>query len=291
MLVGTHDGHFHCDDVMCFGILKLLFDDLTLVRTRDPDKLKECEILFDVGDKYDPSKKIFDHHFVGSPVRTNGVPYASAGLIWKHYGLELLSKELPRRTEEELEEIHRKIDRNIMQSIDAHDTYYSPAHHTGHYTLSQVVSSFLPSWKNFEIMDERFIQASELCSTILENNIKYLDSLYEAEKIILEKYMSSKESKILILEHFIPFESCILKYNLNVNAVIYQAKENEWLIQSVSHKTGRKLFPEKWAGKKDRELDEVSGIEGTVFCHPARFAAGHTTKEGAIKMAKKLEDF
>ena len=289
MLVGTHDGHFHCDDVMCYAILKLLYEDIGLIRTRDEKELEKCDILFDVGEKHDPFNQVFDHHFIDSPVRPNGVPYASAGLIWEHFGIDLLAKKLPDRSLRELNEIHNKIDRNIMQSIDAHDTCYSPAHYSKHYTLPQVVSSFLPSWNDFDLMDEKFIEASEVCAQVLENNFNYLNSLCEAERVILEKYEESSNSKVLILDYFVPFQSCIQKHNLDVDAIIYKVKEGEWLIQAVFQKSGRKLFPKHWAGKKGAELDEVAGIKGTIFCHPARFAAGHTTKEGAMVMAKKLK--
>ena len=168
MLVGTHDGHFHCDDVMCYAILKLLFEDVKVIRTRDESALQKCEILFDVGDEYAPHKKIFDHHFVGAPIRSNGVPYAAAGLIWKHYGFDLLLKKLPERALEEIEEIHYKIDKNIMQSIDAHDTHFSPAQHSHHYTISQMISSFLPSWENYQLINDRFEEASKVCMQILE---------------------------------------------------------------------------------------------------------------------------
>lgn len=287
MLVGTHDGHFHCDDVMCYAILKLLYKDIKLIRTRDEERLKECDILFDVGDRYDPPNNVYDHHFLDSPIRVNGVPYASAGLIWEHFGLELLARKLPNRSLKELEEIHRKIDKNIIQSIDAHDTYYSPAHLGMHYSLPQVVSSFLPPWQKFEKMDDKFLEAAEVCIKVLENNIFYLDSLYEAEKIILEKYEEASEA-FLVLEQFIPFEPCILRYNLKIYAVVYKVKDDEWLVQSVSHRNGRKLFPMEWAGKKGEELEEIAGIKDITFCHPARFAAGHKTKEGAIEMARVL---
>lgn len=288
MLVGTHDGHFHCDDVMCYAILKLLYKDIKLIRTRDEEELEKCDILFDIGEKHDPLNQVFDHHFVDSPIRSNGVPYASAGLIWEHFGIDLLAKRLPNRSLKELNEIHNKIDRDIMQSIDAHDTYYSPAHYCKHYTLPQVVSSFLPSWYDFDLMDEEFIKASDVCAQILENNLNYLNSLYEAERVMLEKYEESSDSKVLILDHFVPFQSCIQKHNLDVDAIIYKVKKGEWLIQAVSQKSGRKLFPKHWAGKKGAELDEAAGIKGAIFCHPARFAAGHTTKEGAIEMFKML---
>ncbi|VDN17576.1 unnamed protein product [Dibothriocephalus latus] len=48
----------------------------------------------------------------------------------------------------------------------------------------------------------------------------------------------------------------------------------------------RVLFPEAWAGKRDRELDQAVGISGCIFAHSGRFMVEHTTLNGAIEMAK-----
>ena len=62
--IGTHDGAFHCDEVLACWMLKQLpqYKDASIVRTRDPAKLSACEIVVDVGAVYDPEKLRFDHH-------------------------------------------------------------------------------------------------------------------------------------------------------------------------------------------------------------------------------------
>lgn len=52
----THDGKFHTDDALSFHILKTLFPDASLVRTREERYFSNPErnkIIFDVGLKYD----------------------------------------------------------------------------------------------------------------------------------------------------------------------------------------------------------------------------------------------
>ena len=44
-------------------------------------------------------------------------------------------------------------------------------------------------------------------------------------------------------------------------------------------------MPEAWAGLGAAEIQEVSGVEGAEFCHPARFIAGATSKGAAIELA------
>ena len=48
----------------------------------------------------------------------------------------------------------------------------------------------------------------------------------------------------------------------------------------------RKSLPSAWAGLDGEELDAVVGMQDCVFCHRGRFVAGHTTKDGAIEMAR-----
>ena len=66
-------------------MLKILPDwaDATVVRTRDPDALKECDIVVDVGGVYDPASLRFDHHQKGFETKLDGydctkVPLAAA---------------------------------------------------------------------------------------------------------------------------------------------------------------------------------------------------------------------
>ena len=43
----------------------------------------------------------------------------------------------------------------------------------------------------------------------------------------------------------------------------------------------------KWAGKRDAQLQAISGIETAIFCHPAAFIGGAKTKADTILMAEK----
>jgi hypothetical protein len=64
LVIGTHDGSFHCDEALAIGMLKILpkFADANVVRTRKPDILAKCDVVVDVGAVYDPDRNLFDHH-------------------------------------------------------------------------------------------------------------------------------------------------------------------------------------------------------------------------------------
>ncbi len=63
-IIGTHDGKFHCDEVLACSLLKMLpeYSDAKIVRTRNSEKLDGCDIVVDVGGVYDPSRHRYDHH-------------------------------------------------------------------------------------------------------------------------------------------------------------------------------------------------------------------------------------
>ena len=46
LYIGTHDGKFHCDEVLACYMLRI----------------DECDIVVDVGGVYDPSTHRYDHH-------------------------------------------------------------------------------------------------------------------------------------------------------------------------------------------------------------------------------------
>lgn len=75
--VGTHDGIFHADDVLAVALLKVVYHnyEVVVLRTRDEVLLSTCDILVDVGKKYD-GEKYFDHH-------QDSELECSASLLWK----------------------------------------------------------------------------------------------------------------------------------------------------------------------------------------------------------------
>lgn len=62
--VGTHDGVFHCDEVLACAMLTRYTDtykDAEIVRSRDEKILDQCDVVVDVSGKHQPPK-YFDHH-------------------------------------------------------------------------------------------------------------------------------------------------------------------------------------------------------------------------------------
>ena len=128
--LGTHDGSFHADEVTACALL-LVFGEIDadkIVRTRDPDVLKNCDYVCDVGGIYDPSVRRFDHH----QSEYRGI-LSSAGMIW----LYLREREVIDRV------MYDFLNDSLLLGVDAHDNgRITPE--VGICTFSQVVANFVP---------------------------------------------------------------------------------------------------------------------------------------------------
>ena len=62
--IGTHNGTFHCDEVLACFMLKQLpeYKHADVVRTRNPEELSKCDVVVDVGGIYDADTHRYDHH-------------------------------------------------------------------------------------------------------------------------------------------------------------------------------------------------------------------------------------
>src|SRR5437870_4306790 len=87
MLIATHSGKFHADDVWAVMVLDLVFPGCEIIRTRDAEQIRQADFAVDVGGIWDAQAGRFDHHQKGfQSARESGVVYASAGLVWKAHG-------------------------------------------------------------------------------------------------------------------------------------------------------------------------------------------------------------
>ncbi|MGH8810116.1 MAG: MYG1 family protein, partial [Noviherbaspirillum sp.] len=151
MLIATHSGKFHADDVWAVTVLDIVFPGCELIRTRDPEKIRHADFAVDVGGIWDPQVGRFDHHQKGfEGARQSGVVYASAGLVWKEYGARCVAQIADavagnRISAEQAQQIAYAIDSDLVQYLDMADTG-AAKNAPGGYGLSAVISGFNPTW-------------------------------------------------------------------------------------------------------------------------------------------------
>jgi uncharacterized UPF0160 family protein len=314
--IGTHSGHFHCDEALAVFLLRktAAFKDAQLVRTRDPKLLDKCDVVVDVGGVYDTEKLRYDHHqrgFFETFTPTHKTKLSSAGLVYKHYGAEVIAARiaLP-EIDPTVQTIYRKLYSDFIEALDGIDNGISqyPPELEPEYRdctgLSARVGRLNPLWNETTEsvdVDARFEQASQLAG---DEFFKVLEVLHKAwlpaRDIVLEGFARRHEvdqsGSIVLLTRSCPWKEHLFDIEAEqskVGEVIYVLYEDEsknWRIQCMPRKpTGfdnRKSLPESWRGRRDAELSEISKIPGCIFVHASGFIGGNKTRDGALEMTK-----
>jgi len=283
LIIGTHHGPFHADDVFAVAMLKQIDPSASVVRSRKPEVLQQCDIVVDVGGgKY-------DHHTTDKLYRENGIPYASAGLVWRDFGREIICG---MNKDCQMERVLTAVDEKLIQGIDAVDNGYQLEKDVHIKAVSEIIGGFNPPWNSSEGENEAFTEAVTFAAKILVNQIRSELARIAAVQVVEKAYQTRRQKEILILDTFCPWSETLLNIDQDeeVLYVIFQDKSGEHRIQVVPKALGsfeaRKPLPEPWAGKERDELGRIIGIHDAVFCHPARFIAGAVSRESILKMAK-----
>lgn len=285
--VVTHDGGFHPDDVFGVATLQLKFgsENISILRTRSQAAIDAADIVLDVGGIYDPAARRFDHHQPGAPVRENGIPYAAFGLLWREFGVAICGDEA----------VATKIEESLVQGIDAGDNGVSiftlNEYQIRPYDIDAIISSYLPPWGSDTSPDETFMDAVTFARELLTRIIKRTQAKQVMKQIAIETYDKAEDKSLLIFDvpmsrgPFIDYEE--------VKVLIYPSdsnKEVRWNASGVpigpSEFKTRVEFPEAWAGLRDEELQQVSGITDARFCHKNRYLFVAGSKGSAIRAAE-----
>lgn len=285
--VVTHAGVFHADEVMATVILDRALEGVEVLRTfRVPENLPEDVIVYDIGGgKYD------HHQKGGNGVRENGVPYSSCGLIWKEFGHKVVEKtETPNP-----ELVWSLIDRDLIQGIDALDNGAMPKtdYPAQALTITGIISQCNPNWDEDLDADEAFEKACELADTVFENILTNAVSKANAQQLV-DEAIEKSENGIMNLERFVPWQEFLFASELpkseEILFVVFPSNRGGFNCQCVPDTLGgfgqRKPLPEEWRGLPAEELQQVTGVETAIFCHPAGFMCSAETREDAIRMAE-----
>lgn len=306
MIIATHSGKFHADDVWAVAVLDLIFPGSELVRTRDPQVIEAADFAVDVGGVWDPDHGRFDHHQKGfQGARPSGVVYASAGLVWKTHGARCVSLLAAQRTgcsltPEQAREIACAIDADLVQYLDMSDTG-AAKNAPGSYGLSAIVSGFNPGWLDEQAAGsaaadalrlERFRRAMEVVVDIMGNGVAYrVGAMLAVQQVRQSERLEN--GRVLFLENAaLPWASIVRNEMPEVLFVIsHSLADQRYMIHTVpcSSETfdARKDLPASWAGLQGAGLAAATGVPDAVFCHNNLFIAACTSYDGIRDMARQ----
>ena len=302
MIIATHDGTFHADETTACAILTYLFENHSIIRSRDEEELEKADIIIDVSQKNDD--KHFDHHSKEFTLcRENGVKYATAGLMWKKFGidyLKLVSKNELNFTpsKQVIEKAFLRIDTDFMTMIDLNDngqltSYVQSVANATNDKEQQIVDSLnelyqaspdipyivammnLPNQTGAD-QDKAFNNTVKMLRGILLNVA--INALHTESGIakVLELYQGGE---MLIMHERLPWTSAVLN-NLEIfkdcKIAVYPDRNMRWRVQSLpvskaARFKNRLSAPVSWRGLNDKELDKVTGLNNTTFIHIGHF--------------------
>ncbi|KAL1824001.1 hypothetical protein ACET3Z_010779 [Daucus carota] len=317
--VGTHNGTFHCDEAVACFILRLThnFASANIVRTRDPQVLASLDAVVDVGGVYDPSKDRFDHHQKGFSEVFGHAGYStklsSAGLVYKHYGLEIIAKEIQlNKGHPDVFKLYLAVYKSFIEAIDAIDNGVSqycvdiPPNYVNNTSLSSRIGRLNLDWtdpdQSIEKENDAFQRAMVLAGNEFIESIHFhAKSWLPARSIVVDCLAARKNvdcsGEIILLPRICPWKLHIfeleeeMKIDPSIKYVIYQDdRSDNWRVQAVAVSPdkyqSRKPLLSQWRGLTGEELSEVAAIPGCVFVHMSGFIGGNQSYEGALAMAK-----
>lgn len=283
MKIVTHNGHFHTDELLAVAALLLKYPDAEVIRSRDEKVIDTADIVVDIGQVYDGIAR-FDHHqTAGAGARANGIPYASLGLVWKKFGEELAGG---------IEEA-RIIEEKLVMPIDASDNGVDlcmpviPSVYE--YRIEDYFESFASQAATIEDYDRIFFEVLPLAQGLIKREIGDAQCTVKGWQETKKIYQESENKSIIVLPRHVQWKGALV--STNALFVVYPRPDGRWASQAIPKNLhafeSKKNFPFSWAGLKDGELADITGVADALFCHRGRFLVVAQTREGAIRLAEK----
>ncbi|WP_429125558.1 MYG1 family protein [Ensifer sp. 4252] len=291
----THSGGFHADELMSSVILTRLFPQAKIMRSRAPEWITPGadRIIYDVGGAYDAAAQIFDHHQRGAPLREDGQPYSSFGLIWKHYGRDyLVASGVP---EAHLEAVHASFDRSFVLPVDLVDNgALSPsvAGPLAGLTLPALLETLKPVFDETDpdADDRAFHAALAIARSFVEASVGRSAAKLRAEAVVHQAIVETGEGRVLELPMGMPFRPAIVKAGADHLQFVVHPRDKDWCLTGIRRADEgfelRADLPAAWAGLTNGDLEAACGVAGATFCHNGRFIAAAKTREAALAMAE-----
>lgn len=281
MLVATHSGPFHADDVMAWALIRAFHaPDAELVRTRDPARLAEADIVFDVGGRYDPADRRFDHHqnsYTG--------PWSSAGMV-----LEWL-----RERGEVSETLAAHLRARLVDYLDAVDNG-RVAPDPGTPCFPSLVEALNQPADEEADYDVWFRKAGDVAVLYLQGLQAEHDRIRVAEEEVPRAMRRAEQAGCNVIEfdRYVRWKPVYFAQGgaeHPTEYVLLPGTDGSWRVLAIPPRFGdfgqKRPLPEEWAGLTGPELEARTGVPGSIFCHKNRFIAVFATRDAAIQALER----
>ena len=292
--MATHSGTFQCDEALGIWMLRQLpkWKGANLVRSRDNAVLDAITaaggIVIDVGGRYNPADLRFDHHqrgffetFDGEPGSARSAEEAvgrfktklsATGLVYKHFGKELLQALHPDLVGSRLEACYTQLYKQMIEGIDAIDNGIAASDELRYHEgtgLSSRIARLNPRWNDPKLdqegEDARFEVASALAGAEFSEQLdslvgSWLPARDEVEKALLERASVHSSAQVLCFPSGgMPWKTHLYELERQhsveplVLFVLYEDSSGMWRVQAVTVE-GTSPLNKSWFGLFTSEI-------------------------------------
>ena len=309
-VASTHAGIFHEDEVNGSEELALIAPGIKIIRSDDPEVFEKADLRLDQCRRYCHENGDHDHHQEeGAGYReSNGIAYATAGLIWKHYGLEVI-KALNLSGMVDIEDIWRRVDWNYFVPIDANDTGDLVAEGIAKVRGTEETiriplgkgAKAITDFNGVEGIDDMRPEAQDERFHTARKEVARVRIIAAVKRAMMERlwdiHIKERDtgSPLILCDMRSPDVECVWTESACdrehiLYAVFPSSRNDEWRLKAIPIHSNtyelRRPLPAAWGGLDREELDRVTGVKGCVFCHRKLFIAGTKTREAALELAE-----
>ena len=272
--VVVHGGCFHADDVACIALLKLIHNEVNVVRKFKVDVDTEtADYVLDIGrmDKVTNSQVFLDHH--QGPELINGTQV-------KHCAF---SKLVERMLDADDVVFRKHLFNALVLPVSAQDNGQNGAELGLMPSPLTFVNAMGLSWKDDQkLSDQRFNEVVDMAMVVIKNIIKNVKDKVEAINEVTYA-ISRAEGGVMNLSRFLPWTDSVIEHNgedPKVKLVTYPSNRGGYNIQVVPKRSGS--F-ESWL----KIPESIVAFEGCTGQAHGAFAF-FDTMENAVAAAKQL---
>lgn len=307
MKIITHSERFHADEVFASSLINFLFPIDEIIRTRDNSVILSGQkdkntFVIDVGEKYNVSLNNFDHHQTDFNAVFNEkqwIKMSSCGLIWKHFGRDIIFKLGKNEFDIELdasdvEIMWLKLYQTLFLCIDANDNGIKQyknirdLNFKNNMGVYDIIAGYNRNIRDEELQLSQFKKAMDMAFEIFYNKIQYLIE----EKKLYDKYLpdflealerAGNKQYIYVDDDDIMVERYLTDYDkeVKIKFMISKRYENHYRIY-----TRRKKNSGFELEKSLISQDNAKYLVGNdlIFIHKAGFVGASKTINAAQKI-------
>ena len=228
----VHGGCFHADDIACVALLKLVHNEVNVVRKFKVDVDTEtADYILDIGrmDKVTDSQVFLDHH--QGPELINGTQV-------KHCAF---SKLVERILDADDVVFRKHLFNALVLPVSAQDNGQNGAELGLMQSPLTFVNAMTLSWKDDQkLSDKRFNEVVDMAMIVIKNIIKNVKDKVEAINEVTYA-LNRAEGGVMTLSRFLPWTDTVVEYNdgfPKIKLVVFPNNRGGVTLQVVPKKIG-----------------------------------------------------